>query len=83
VTHRVAPQGRKNLLNTRIPKFTIPQETTLHNASLQLLLHLYFVLHTNSTGIAGDYPGGNANCRVGPLNIRNATIRQILDRIIS
>jgi hypothetical protein len=83
VTHRGAPQGRKNLLNTRISEFTIGKEITLQAASLQLLLHLYFVLHPNSTGIAGDYPGGNANFRVGPLNMRNATVRQILNRIVS
>jgi hypothetical protein len=83
VTHKGAPQGRKNLLNTRMPEFTINKEVTLQAASLQLLGKLYFVLHPHATGIAGDYPSGNPQFRVGPWTIRNATVRQILIRIVS
>lgn len=35
------------------------------------------------TGIAGDYPSGNPQFRVGPLWIKNATDRQILNCIVS
>ncbi|MGA7925318.1 MAG: hypothetical protein WCA20_04925 [Candidatus Sulfotelmatobacter sp.] len=37
VTHDAAPQGRKNLLNTRIPEFTIEKEITLQAASLNFV----------------------------------------------
>ena len=83
VTHRGAPDGRKNLLNTRISGFTIDNEVTLQAASLKLLGALYWALNPHSTGIAGDYPGGNPNFRVGPLRMKNATVRQILNRIVS
>lgn len=83
VTHNGVPQGRKNLLNLCISEFTIAREVTLQAASLQLLGKLYFVLHPHATGIAGDYPSGNPQFRVGPWTMRNATVRQILNRIVS
>ena len=83
VTHSGAPQGRKNLLNIRISEFTLAREVTLQAASLQLLGKLYFALHPHATGIAGDYPSGNPQFRVGPWTMRNATVRQILNRIVS
>jgi hypothetical protein len=83
VTHDNAPQGRKNLLNTRIPEFTIEKEMILQAASLNLLGALYWTVNPHSTGIVGDYPGGNPKFRVGPLRMKNATIRQILNRLVS
>jgi hypothetical protein len=81
VTHEGALVGKSNLLNTRIPRFRIP-ETTMLEASLAVSLHLYVVLNPTS-GIAGDYPGGNPDFRVGPLDMKNATVREILNRIVS
>ena len=83
VTHDGEPQGRKNLLNTRIPEFAIDKEMTLQAASLKLLGALYWALNPHSTGIVGDYPGGNPKFRAGPLRMRNATVREILNRIVS
>ena len=83
VTHDGEPQGRRNLLNTRIPEFAIDKEVTLQDASLKLLGALYWALNPHSAGIIGDYPGGNLKFRVGPLRMGNATVRQILNRIVS
>jgi hypothetical protein len=83
VTHRGEPRGRRNLLNTRIPEFAIEKEVTLQAASLKLLGALYWALNPHSTGIVGDYPGGNPKFRAGPLRMKNATIREILNRIVS
>ena len=83
VTRDGAPQGRKNLLNTCIPEFTIEKEMTLQAASLKLLGALYWALNPHSAGIVGDYPSGNPNFRVGPLRMKNATFRQILNGIVS
>lgn len=83
VTHKEVPQGAKNLLNTRIAEFRLPREETLHAASLQLLSTLRFALHSDRNGIVGDYPTGNAQVRVGPWTMRNATVRRILNRIVS
>jgi hypothetical protein len=83
VTHSGAPQGSKNLLDSRIPEFPIAREVTLQAASFQLLGKLYFALHPHATGIVGDYPSGNPQFRVGPWTMRNATVRQILNRIVS
>ena len=83
VTHDGAPQGRKNLLNMRIPEFAIDKGMTLQAASLKLLGGLYWALNPNATGIMGDYPAGNPKFLVGPLRMKNATIREILNRIVS
>ncbi|MGA2648295.1 MAG: hypothetical protein ABSF15_26705 [Candidatus Sulfotelmatobacter sp.] len=83
VTHRGAPQGRKNLLDSRIPEFTLKRDVTLQAASLKLLGGLYFVLNPRSTGIVGDYPSGNPQFRIGPLRMKNPTVRQILNRVVS
>jgi hypothetical protein len=82
VTHDGVLVGKSNLLNTRIPQFRIG-EISMHEASLALSLHLYFVLNPNSGGIAGDSPGGNLAFRVGPFDLKNASVRDILNRIIS
>jgi len=82
VTRNGALQGRKNLLNLRVSEFTIAREVTLQAASQQLLGKLYFALHPHA-GIIGDYPSGNPQFRVGPWTMRNATVRQILNRIVS
>jgi len=83
VTHDGEPQGRKNLLNTRIPEFEIDKEITLQAASLKLLGALYWILNPHSTGIVGDYPSGNPNFRVSPFKMKDATVRQILNRLVS
>ena len=83
VAHDGEPQSRRNLLNTRIPEFAIDKEVTLQDASLKLLGALYWALNPHSAGIIGDYPGGNLKFRVGPLRMGNATVRQILNRIVS
>jgi hypothetical protein len=82
VTHDGALVGKSNLLNTRIPQFLIG-ETSMHEASLALSLHLYFVLNPNGGGIAGDSPGGNLAFRVGPFDLKNTSVRDILNQIVS
>ena len=82
VTHDGALVGKSNLLNTHLPQFRIG-ETSMHEASLALSLHLYFVLNPNSGGIAGDSPGGNLAFRVGPFDLKNATVKDILNQIVS
>lgn len=52
-------------------------------ASLALSLHLYFILNPNRGGIAGDSAGGNLTFRVGPFNLKNTTVRDILNEIVS
>jgi hypothetical protein len=83
VTHDGEPRGRKNLLDMRIPQFAIKKEVTLQDASLKLLGTLYWALNPQSTGLVGDYPVGNPKFRVGPFTQKNATVRQILNCIVS
>ncbi len=82
VTHDGAMVGKRNLLNTRIPKFKV-DETTMREASRALHIKLFFVLNPDHGGIAGDDPGGNRNFRIEPFEMKNATVRAILNRIVS
>jgi hypothetical protein len=82
VTHDGALVGKSNLLNTPIPRFRIG-ETSMHEASLALSLHLCFTLNPNSGGTAGDAPGGNLAFRVGPFDVKNTSVRGILNQIVS
>jgi len=82
VTHDGALVRESNLLNTRIPQFRIG-EASMHEASLALSLHLYFVLNPKSGGIVGDSPGGNLAFRVGPFDLKNTTVTDILNQIVS
>ena len=70
VTHDGALVGKSNLLNTRIPRFQI-EKASMHEASLALSLHLYFVVNPKSGGIAEDFPGGNLAFRVGSFDLKN------------
>jgi hypothetical protein len=55
----------------------------MHEASIALGIDLYFVLNPNSGGMVGDSPGGNLAFRVGPFDLKNATMRDILNQIVS
>ena len=55
----------------------------MHEANLALTIHLYFALNPKSRGIAGDSPGGNLAFRAGPFDLKNATVREILNQIVS
>ena len=54
----------------------------MHEASIALGLHLYFVVNPKSGGIAGYSPGGNLAFRAGPFDLKNATVRDILNQIV-
>jgi hypothetical protein len=82
VSHWGAPHGRKNLLDTDISEFTAAREMRLQAVSHQLFEKLFFVLHPQAI-VAGDYPSGNPQFRTGPWTMRNVTVRQILNRIVS
>jgi hypothetical protein len=74
--------GKRNLLNIRIQTFTTP-ETALGEADCRLRLAFYFAVHPDSKGVAGDCLFGGINVRVGPLQVKNATVREILNRMVS
>jgi hypothetical protein len=56
---------------------------TLQAASFKLLGTLYGALHPIPRGIVENYPSGSPRFRVGPLRMKNATVRQILNGIVS
>jgi hypothetical protein len=76
------PPGVKNLLKEVLPEFSI-QRSTLQEASLLLYMSLSHRLHPGPWGILGDYNPGLTNNLVGPLTMRDATVKQVLNRLVS
>ncbi len=82
ITHSGAMVGKQNLLNTRIPRFKVPS-MPIEEASCNLRIALYFALNPNSTGIAGDCLFGGLDSRIDNIELKNATVRQILNTVVS
>lgn len=82
VTHASLPKGQGNLLNKVLPSFSVarcsPQE-----AAVQLYMAVDLSLHPGIRGFAGDYSPGLWGKTVGPLNLTNITVREVLNRIAS
>lgn len=79
---RRCQERRDEALNIRIPVFR-----SFNPASVQDLSNLLFVsvvrLFSPRAGIAGDYPGGRRSRMIGPYNLRNRSVREILVRLAS
>lgn len=82
ITHPGAIVGSRNLLNTRIPTFKV-SEIPLELAACNLKIAFYFALNPKSSGVLGDCPYGGIEYRSDGLDMKNATIRQILDALVS
>ncbi len=74
--------GSRNLLNTRIAKFKV-SEMPLEQDDCNLKIAFYFALNPKSSGIVGDCPYGGIEYRIDGLDVNNATVRQILDALVS
>jgi hypothetical protein len=82
ITHSGAMVGSRNLLNTRIAKFKV-SEMPLEQANCDLKIAFYFALNPKSSGIVGDCPYGGIEYRISGLDVKNTTVRQILDALVS
>ena len=82
VSHEGSPTGPRNLLDYVLPVFSIPR-CTLQEANQALWMTLYVRLHPETKGFAGTYRPGRVSTRVGPLNLKAGSVRQVLDAIVS
>lgn len=73
--------ARGNLFRTVVPHFSVPR-TNLATASLNLRMALMLRLHSEGGGFVGDYAPAPLGHDVGPLQMRGATVRQILNEIV-
>jgi hypothetical protein len=83
VTHHGEPQSRKNLLDMRIPEFANQQRDYPASRQPQIAGRSLVVTECPQHWIVGDYPAGNPKFRVGRLRMKSATVRQILNRIVT
>lgn len=82
VTHKLEASGKRNLFDYVIPEFAIGR-CSLADASNLLYLELDRQLHPQTTGYAGDYNPGSCQEMIGPFELRNMSVRQILSRLVS
>lgn len=82
ITHRGAMVGNRNLLNTRIARFKV-SKMPVELADCKVHGALYFALNPNSSGVLGDCPYGGIEHEVDGLEKKNATVRQILNALVS
>jgi len=81
VTHAGAMVGKRNLLNKRIPRFKV-SDMPIGLADCKLKGTLHSTLNPTSTGIVGDCPYSTES-KVRRVEMDNASVRQILDAIVS
>jgi hypothetical protein len=81
ITNARAPKGRNNLLDTLLPTFSTPRCSPQEAGNL-LYMNLGVSLHPG-VGVAGDYRPGLTGMRVGPMQMKNVSVRQVLNRIAS
>ena len=82
VSHKSVATGKANLSNHVLPTFVI-RRCSVADASNVLYMSLNSQLHSEVTGYAGDYNPGDPQDLIGPLEMRNTTVRQILNRLVS
>jgi hypothetical protein len=82
VSHRSVAAGKANLFDRVLPEFVI-RRCSVADASNVLYMSLNNHLHPEVTGYAGEYDPGDPQNLIGPLELRNAPVRQVLNRLVS
>jgi len=83
VTHvSVDRADSQNLLRLRIPQFKTP-ESTLGEASNILWMTIDRELHPDVRGWVGNYPPGNILRKIGPFDLKNLSVRTILNYLVA
>ncbi len=82
ISHSEVPEGHVNVLDIRLTELTIP-ESTVQEASLLIQMQLARQLKPGPQGWAGSYNPGVRKVRVGPFKLRQVTVREALNRIVS
>jgi len=72
---------KKNMLNLVLRRFSMP-ECTMGDASHLLRMAIFWQLHPG-VAVAGNYNPGRSKNLIGPLELRDVTVRAALNQIIS
>lgn len=83
VTHMsLEPPDNQNILRLKIPHFKT-SESTLAEASNILWMTIDRQLNPGVRGWAGNYPPGNTLIKMGPFNLKNLSVRTILNHLVA
>lgn len=81
ISHKSVATGKGNLLDRVLPEFVV-RKCSVADASNALYMSLNSQLHPEVTGYAGDYNPGDPQDLIGPLELRNAPVWRILNRLV-
>lgn len=81
VTCRDVERQKANMLDLFLPRFSIPK-CTMGEASHRLQMAIFAQQHPG-VGVAGDFMPGESNSLIGPISLQTASVRAVLDRIVS
>jgi hypothetical protein len=82
ISHVKTPSGRRNVLNRVLPRLVI-KRTLLGFADGEVCLALLHALHPRAKGFVGDLHAERTHRFVGPIELRNVTVRQALNRLVA
>ena len=68
-------------LDYRVRRFRLPR-TQISWASMMLWMTVERSMDPAKKGVAGDSPPGDPNDKVGPMDVRDVTVRELLNRIV-
>jgi len=68
-------------LDHRVRRFRLPR-TQISWASIKLWMTVETSMDPAKQGFGGDYPPGDPNDRVGPVDVRDVAVRELLNRIV-
>jgi hypothetical protein len=71
-----------SLLDRVIPDYELKRPATLQEAALLLKMDLELELDPSIGGFAGNFAPGDTTRKIGPLHVKNRTVRQILNALV-
>lgn len=82
VSHASISENSGNLLNTRLPRFSVPS-VSLQEGSHVLEMTLDHEIHPQVQRWFGSFPAGTSPKRIGPLDLHNITVKQAVNRLVA
>jgi hypothetical protein len=82
ISHQSVATGKGNLLDSVLPQF-VSGRCSVAEASIHLYMKLSRLLYPSITGFAGDFNPGDPQHLVGPFELRNVSVRQVLNRLVN
>lgn len=81
IIYLFVPSTSTSLYDYMLPLFRTGR-ISLQTASFSLEIHLDSEINPSNTGFAGSYPTGDSTDVIGPFDVANQTVTQLLNKIV-